>query len=473
MAKQEIGVIGMAVMGQNLALNIESKGFSAAVFNRTASKTEEFAAGTAAGKNILPTYSFEEFANSLQTPRRIILMVKAGEPVDDMIEQVKPFLAKGDILMDGGNSFFLDTERRQKQLEAEGLQYIGMGVSGGEEGARLGPCIMPGGPASAYKHVEPILTKIAAQVDDGPCCAHIGESGAGHYVKMIHNGIEYGIMQAISEAYDMLCRRLLLTPAEASEVFGKWNEEELGGYLMEIATLALSTTDPDTGKALVDVILDKAGQKGTGKWMSQNAFDIGAPVPTIDSAVIARVTSAFKDERVAASKILTGPPDACDTPGCEKKEDCIAAVRDALLATMITSYAQGMAQLRLASAEYGYKLNFAQIAQIWKGGCIIRAKLLEPIKQAYLKTPNLANLLVEPTFAKKIISLQDGWRKTVIAAIKRGVPVLTISSSLAYFDSYRSERLPANMIQALRDIFGAHTYKRLDKEGDFHTEWLK
>jgi len=469
MPKQDIGLIGLAVMGQNLVLNMEDKGFSVSVFNRTASRTEAFAAGPAAGKKIFPTYSIEEFVQSLRMPRRIVLMVKSGPAVDAFIEKLKPLLSKGDIIMDGGNSYFLDTQRRNEELEAAGLQYIGMGVSGGEEGARHGPSIMPGGQKEAYDHCAPILTKIAAQVDDGPCCCYIGPKGAGHYVKMVHNGIEYGIMQAIAETYDILSRLLGLKAPTLSEVFGRWNDGELGGYLMEIATIALGKKDPETGKPMVDIILDKAGQKGTGKWTSQLAFDIGVPVPTIDSATIARILSAFKDERVAASKVLSGPE--VDYSG--KAEELIEAARDALLAAMYCSYAQGMTQLRVASVEYDYNLNLGNIAQIWKGGCIIRSKLLDPIKQAYITDPNLANLLVAPGFSDRIQELQRGLRYTVTAAIGQGVPCLTLGASLAYYDTYRTARVPANMIQALRDIFGAHTYKRVDKDGDFHTEWLK
>ena len=467
MSKQDIGLIGLAVMGQNLVLNMESKGFSVAVFNRTGTKTEKFAAEKAVGKNILPSYSIEEFVNSLSIPRKVMLMVKAGQAVDDFIDRVKPLLSKGDIIIDGGNSFFMDTERRSKELEADGLRYIGTGVSGGEEGALKGPSIMPGGSEDAYRELEPILTKIAAQVD-GPCCTYIGPRGAGHYVKMVHNGIEYGDMQLICEAYYMMKNLLGLGAEELHEVFSEWNRGELNSYLIEITADIFSCTDEETGQPLVELILDKAGQKGTGKWTSQNALDLGVPAPTINAAVTARIMSAYKDERVEAAKILTGPAIAFDGD----KKQMIEAIRNALYASKITSYAQGMALLKAASEEYGYNLNFGEIARIWKGGCIIRAQFLDRIKQAFQRREDLPNLLMDPEFREDVTTRQQDWREVVREAKKQGVPVPAMSASLDYFDSYRREKLPANLIQAQRDYFGAHTYRRIDKEGVFHTEWL-
>ncbi|MBE3070723.1 MAG: NADP-dependent phosphogluconate dehydrogenase [Planctomycetes bacterium] len=468
-SKQQIGVVGLAVMGENLALNIESKGFSVAVYNRTGSKTEAFVKGRGAGRRFVGTQSPAELCAAVETPRRIILMVKSGAPVDEMIAQIRPHLAKGDVLVDGGNSFFQDTERRAADLARDGLLYIGTGVSGGEEGALNGPCIMPGGAPEAYALVRNVLEKIAAQVD-GPCCAYIGPRGAGHYVKMVHNGIEYGMMQCIAEVYDILRTILRLKPAELSHTFGRWNSAELGGYLMEITATCLARTDPETGKPLVDFILDKAGQKGTGKWTSQNAMDLGVAVPTIDMAVEGRILSAFKDERVAASKILKGPK-ISRLPA--NRTQFIRSCRDALYLAVISCYAQGMALMRAASAEYGYDLRLAEIARIWKGGCIIRSKLLDPISGEFRKDPQLANLLVDRRFATILIKRTRPARQVVCAAVKAGVPVLGLSSALGYIDSYRSARLPQNLTQAQRDCFGAHTYQRTDRAGVFHTQWTE
>ena len=468
MSKQKIGLVGLAVMGENLALNIESKGFPIAVFNRTTAKTEAFLAGKAKGKNIVGAKTIEEFVASLEKPRKILLMVKAGQPVDDMIDSIVGHLDKGDLLIDGGNSFFKDTARRGKDLSQKGILYIGTGVSGGEEGALKGPSIMPGGPRQAYQMVEDILTKIAAQVDDGPCCTYIGPGAAGHYVKMVHNGIEYGDMQLICEAYDILKTALGLEAPELSEIFAQWNKGELDSYLIEITAAVLARKDDDTGKPLVDVILDKAGQKGTGKWTSQSALDLGVPTPTINAAVVARTMSAFKDERVAAAKLLSGPT----AKYTGDKDSLIQAVREALYASKITSYAQGMALLREANKEYDWSLNYGQIARIWKGGCIIRAKFLDLIKQAYQRNADLPNLLIDEFFSEAVASRQDNWRMVVKLAVESGIPVPAMSGSLAYFDSYRRERLPANLIQAQRDYFGAHTYERVDKPGSFHTEWM-
>ncbi len=468
MGKQQIGVIGLAVMGKNLALNIESKGFSVSVYNRTREKTEAFLK-EAEGKNITGTYSIEEFVNSLETPRKIIIMVKAGKPVDDTIEQLKPYLSKGDILIDGGNSFFMDTIRRNKELEAQGYRYIGTGISGGEEGALKGPAIMPGGQKDAYDLVAPILTAIAAKVGDDPCCTYIGADGAGHYVKMVHNGIEYGDMQLIGEAYFILKNILGLTADELHKVFAQWNKGELNSYLIEITSDIFTKIDPETGKPLVDVILDKAGQKGTGKWTSQSALDLGISAPTIAEAVFARCISAIKEERVAASKVLRGPAPERFTGN---REEFIESVRRALYASKICSYAQGFALMKAAAKEYNWDLNYGNIAMIFRGGCIIRAQFLHKIKEAYDRQPDLPNLLLDPYFKDIVERYQEDWRKVICTAINNGIAVPALSSALAYFDSYRSEQLPANLLQAQRDYFGAHTYERIDKEGVFHTQWF-
>ncbi len=468
MSKQKIGLVGLAVMGENLALNMERNGFGVAVFNRTTSKTEKFVAGRAKGKNIVGTETIEEFVEALEKPRKIMLMVKAGEPVDTMINSIVGHLEKGDLLIDGGNSFFKDTERRGNALAEKGILYIGTGVSGGEEGALYGPSIMPGGQKEAYEMVEEILTKIAAKTEDGPCCMYIGPGGAGHYVKMVHNGIEYGDMQLICEAYDILKTALGLEAAQLSAIFGQWNKAELDSYLIEITEAVLARIDDETGKPLVDIILDKAGQKGTGKWTSQSSLDLGVPTPTINAAVVARTMSAYKDERVAASELLSGPEIKYEGD----KAELIQAVREALYASKITSYAQGMALLREASKEYGWNLQYGAIAKIWKGGCIIRAKFLDLIKQAYDRNADLPNLLVDKEFSQYVASRGDNWRMVVKLAVDMGIPVPAMSGSLAYFDSYRRARVPANLIQGLRDYFGAHTYERVDRDGSFHTEWM-
>ena len=463
---QQVGLVGLDVMGRSLALNIESKGFTVAVYNRTTAKMDDFLKGPAAGKRIVGCVTIQDLCSSLEKPRRIILMVKAGAPVDDMIAQFRPFLQRGDLLVDGGNSFFPDTERRTLDLAKDGLLYIGTGVSGGEEGALKGPCIMPGGAPEAYALIQAVLEKIAAQVD-GPCCTYIGPRGAGHYVKMVHNGIEYGMMQCIAEMYDVMKTVMRLKAPELSEIFGKWNAAELGGYLMEITTTCLAKIDPDTRKPLVDFILDKAGQKGTGKWTSQNALDLGVAVPSIDMAVEGRILSSFKNERLAAAKILTGPRPK--TPA--GKAAFLKACRDAMYLAVISCYAQGMALMREASKEYKYDLHLDEIARIWKGGCIIRSKLLDPIAAAYKKNPALANLLVDKNFAKIVNARSRGLRKVILTAIESGIPVLGLSAALGYIDSYRAARLPLNLTQAQRDYFGAHTYERTDKPGVFHTIW--
>lgn len=468
MGKQQIGVIGLAVMGKNLALNIESKGFTVSVYNRTREKTDALVK-EAHGKNLIGTYSLEEFVNSLETPRKILIMVKAGKPVDDTIEQLKPYLSKGDILIDGGNSFFGDTIRRNKQLERDGYRFIGTGVSGGEEGALKGPAIMPGGQEDAYRLVEPILTAISAKVEGEPCCTYIGENGAGHYVKMVHNGIEYGDMQLICEAYFLLKNVLNLSEKELHEIFKEWNKGELDSYLIDITQDIFTKYDPKTGKPMVDVILDTAGQKGTGKWTSQSALDLGISTPTITEAVFARCISAIKSERVAASKILKGSAAA---PFKGDRKELIEAVRKALYASKICSYAQGFALMKAAAKEYGWNLDYGKISMIFRGGCIIRAQFLHRIKEAYDINPELANLMLDPYFKNILESYQDEWREVICTAVRCGLPTPAFSSALAYFDSYRSEFLPANLLQAQRDYFGAHTFERVDENGVFHHKWF-
>ncbi len=455
-------------MGQNLVLNINDRGYSVAVYNRTAERTKEFIAGEAAGRDIVPYYEIADFVAGLNRPRKIMLMVKAGQPVDDFIASVLPHLEPGDLLIDGGNSFFPDTIRRNKYLAEKGILYIGTGVSGGEEGARFGPAIMPGGQPEAYELVAPIFTKIAAQVNGEPCCAYIGTDGAGHYVKMVHNGIEYGDMQLISEAYYLMKESLGLSAAELHEVFAEWNRGDLDSYLIEITRDIFARVDEATGKPLVELILDTAGQKGTGKWTSQSALDLGISTPTITEAVFARCISAIKAERVAASKVLRGPRSA-RYRGRDKQE-FIEAIREALYASKICSYAQGFALMR---EEYGWDLKFGEIAKIWRGGCIIRARFLHRITEAYARNSDLANLMLDPFFKDVLEASQEKWRHVVATAAKLGLPAPAFSSALAYFDSYRRGRLPANLIQAQRDYFGAHTYERTDKKGVFHTEWTK
>jgi len=468
MSKQQIGVIGLAVMGKNLALNIESRGYSVSVYNRSSNKTEEFLQ-EAEGKNVVGTYSIEEFVNSLESPRKILIMVKAGAATDATIAQLKPYLEKGDILIDGGNTFFEDTQRRNKELDESGIHFIGTGVSGGEEGALKGPSIMPGGQKEAYDLVEPILKAISAKVDGDACCTYIGPDGAGHYVKMVHNGIEYGDMQLISEAYFLLKNVLGLSAQELHEIFAEWNKGELDSYLIEITADIFTKMDEETGKPLVDLILDTAGQKGTGKWTSQSALDLGVPLPLITESVFARFISAMKDERVKASQILRGP-EAKAYSG--DKQALIESVRKALYMAKICSYAQGFAQMRAASNEYDWNLQYGDIAMIFRGGCIIRAAFLQKIKDAYDREADLANLLLDPYFKEIVEGYQDSLREVLSVAIANGIPTPSLASALAYYDSYRTETLPANLIQAQRDYFGAHTYQRIDKEGIFHTEWM-
>lgn len=469
MTKQQIGVVGMAVMGKNLALNIESRGYSVALFNRTGSKTEAVVEEHP-DLNLKATYTIEDFVDSIEKPRRIILMVKAGAATDATIAELLPHLDKGDVLIDGGNTFFKDTMRRNEELANSGINFIGTGVSGGEEGALKGPSLMPGGQKEAYDLVAPILEKIAAKAEDGePCVTYIGPNGAGHYVKMVHNGIEYGDMQLIAESYDLMQQLLGLSVDELAEVFAEWNKGELDSYLIEITADILTRKDDEgTDKPIVDVILDEAGNKGTGKWTSQSALDLGVPLPLITESVFARYISAYKTERVAASKVLSGPEKAAYTGD---KQELIEKIREALYFSKIMSYAQGFAQLRAASSEYDWKLPFGDIAKIWRAGCIIRARFLQKITDAYEKDPDLANLMLDDYFKEITDKYQQSVREVVALAIQHGVPVPTFSSAIAYYDSYRAERLPANLIQAQRDYFGAHTYNRTDKEGTYHYSW--
>ncbi|MDQ0268172.1 NADP-dependent phosphogluconate dehydrogenase [Cytobacillus purgationiresistens] len=470
MSKQQIGVIGLAVMGKNLAMNIESRGYSVAVFNRSYDKTEEFLKNEAEGKNFVGAKTVEEFVHSLETPRKILLMVKAGAATDATIESLKPYLEEGDILIDGGNTYFEDTIRRNKELASAGFHFIGTGVSGGEEGALKGPSIMPGGKEEAYELVKPIFEAISAKVDGEPCSTYIGPDGAGHYVKMVHNGIEYGDMQLISEAYFILKHVLGLEAEELHEIFAEWNKGELDSYLIEITADIFTKKDEDTGKPLVDVILDTAGQKGTGKWTSQNALDLGVPLPIITESVFARFISAMKEERVKASKVLNGP----EVSAFEgDKAELIEAVRKALYMSKIVSYAQGFAQMRAMSEEKNWDLRYGDIAMIFRGGCIIRAQFLQKIKDAYDHEPELKNLLLDPYFKDIVENYQLALRKVLSIAIERGIPVPSFASAIAYYDSYRTETLPANLLQAQRDYFGAHTYQRVDKEGVFHTNWME
>ncbi len=467
--KADIGVVGLAVMGENLVLNMESKGFTVAVFNRTVEKVDNFVNGRAKGKNILGTRSVEEFVASLEKPRKVMLMVKAGKPVDAFIDQVIPFLEEGDIIIDGGNSHFPDTIRRTEYVESKGLLYIGTGVSGGEEGALLGPSIMPGGSPKAWEFVKPIFQSISAKVEDGtPCCDWVGEDGAGHFVKMVHNGIEYGDMQLITEAYQIMKDLLGMDADEMHEVFKEWNSGELDSYLIEITRDILAYKDED-GKPLVDKILDTAGQKGTGKWTGISALDLGVPLTLIGEAVFGRCLSAQKDERVAASKILNGPKPKFEGD----KKEFIKDLEKALYASKLVSYAQGYVLMKAAAQEFSWNLNNGGIALMWRGGCIIRSVFLGKIKEAFDNNPNLNNLLLDPFFKSKIEEAQESWRKVVATAVINGIWTPALSTALNYFDGFRNDRLPANLLQAQRDYFGAHTYERTDKpRGEFfHTNW--
>lgn len=469
--KHHVGVIGLAVMGENLALNIARNGFAPVVYNRTAARIDEFLAGRAKNADIVGTYTIEEFVASLERPRRILLMVKAGAPVDAVLQELGEFLEPGDIVIDGGNSLFTDTERRAQQATNEGFHFIGMGVSGGEEGALWGPSLMPGGPKEAYDELEPILTAIAAKSDSGPCVTHVGPGGAGHYVKMIHNGIEYGDMQLIAETYDIMRNALNMSAPEIGEVFERWNEGKLQSFLVEITGKVLKYIDPLAGKPLVDVIADQAAQKGTGRWTSQNSYELGTPIPIIDAAVTARSLSSFKAARQEASKVLRGPDPAA--AGVQDPEETISALENALYVAKVASYAQGMNLLRTASETYDWNLNLSELARIWKAGCIIRADLLDPIMKAYGDNPELGNLMLSPYFADDVNSAMPALRSVLGAAISFGIPAPAMSAAVNYFDTIRQTELPANLIQALRDYFGAHTYQRTDREGTFHTEWME
>jgi len=467
-AASRFGVVGMAVMGQNLARNLAHHDVQVAVFNRTAARTREFFEAHGGEGAITPAYSPEELVAAIERPRPILLMVKAGDPVDAAIAELLPLLDQGDILIDGGNSLFTDTRRRSVEVEARGIRYIGTGVSGGETGALEGPSIMPGGTAEAYAVVEPVLTRIAAQVDGTPCCTHIGTDGAGHYVKMVHNGIEYSDMQLIAEAYDLLHHALRLSEAELARIFATWNGGELESYLIEITARVLAKTD-GTGGALVNSILDEAEQKGTGRWTSQNALELGVPLTSITEAVFARMLSARRDERLEASDLLAGPHDKYLGDGAD--HELVDCVRDALYAAKIVSYAQGFDQMVTAAETYGWDLHLGSIATIWRGGCIIRARFLDRIREAYEDHPTLRSLMLAPFFRDALADRQDSWRRVVRDAVDIGVPVPAFSSALAYYDGLRRARGPANLIQGLRDLFGAHTYRRTDREGVFHTRW--
>jgi 6-phosphogluconate dehydrogenase len=471
MSKAHFGLIGLGVMGENLVLNAERNGFSSVVYNRTWAKTEEFLNGRGAGLQIIGAHSLEEFVASLERPRRILMMIKAGQPIDDTIAAISPYLEDGDLLIDGGNSLYTDTERRVKELESKSFGYIGMGVSGGAKGALEGPSMMPGGTKAAYDAIESLVTKMAAQVEDGPCVTYIGPGGAGHFVKTVHNGIEYGIEQILVEAYDLMKRGAGLDGIAMADVFDGWNQlEELSSYLVEITEVCLRTRDPEDGGDLVEKILDVAGQKGTGLWTVISALEMGVPVPTIYASLNGRVMSSMKSERVAAESVLPGP--APHPVQLGEPTEGLPPLRDAVILACIASYAQGMALLVEASKLHDYNLHLSAIAQIWKGGCIIRARLLQRIQDAYDANPGLGNLMVDPWFAEQINRRLPGLRQVVADAAQAGIPVPCLSSTLDYIDSYRTARLPQNLLQAMRDCFGAHTYQRVDRDGAFHTEWL-
>lgn len=467
----KIGLIGLGVMGENLALNIERHGYPIAVYNRTVSKVDDFVNRRGKGKQVIGCHDDKSLVVSLERPRKIILLVKAGDAVDASIANLKPYLEKGDIIIDGGNSHFHDTQRREKELRDAGLFLIGSGVSGGEEGALWGPSLMPGGDKNAYELVRPIWEAIAAKTDDGPCVTYLGPDGAGHYVKMVHNGIEYGDMQLIAEVYDVMRRGLGLQAPEIGEIFDEWNKGILNSFLIEITSKILSVIDPQTNKPLVDLIVDKAGQKGTGKWTGEIALDLGIAVPTIDAALTARILSALKNERILAAKKLAGPKSG-ELGGAEIKK-VVSYLHDALYASKVCSYAQGMALIKSGSDEFKWGVDLSEASRIWKGGCIIRARLLDQIKQAFKRQPDLPNLLVDSEFGSWLGGAQESWRQAVITAVRLGIPVPALSASLAYYDSYRSASLPQNLTQAQRDFFGAHTYERLDKPeaGFIHTDW--
>jgi 6-phosphogluconate dehydrogenase len=469
MTKADIGLIGLAVMGQNLVLNMDDHGYTVAVYNRTTSKVDRFIANEAKDTSVIGVDSLEELVTVLKRPRKIMLMVKAGRPVDVTIKQLAPLLEEGDIIIDGGNSYYKDSTRRVRELQEQGILFVGSGVSGGEEGARYGPSIMPGGAKAAWPHIKPILQGIAAKVEDGtPCCDWLGEEGSGHFVKMVHNGIEYGDMQLINEAYDLMRHALDMPVDEMSEVFANWNEGKLNSYLIEITADILAYRD-EKGESLVEYILDTAGQKGTGKWTATSALEMGTPLTLIGEAVFARFLSALKDERVAAAKELGSPTGKL----AGEKAAFVEDIREALYASKIISYTQGYMLFRAATVDYGWNLAFGSIALMWREGCIIRAAFLDKIKEAYDRNPSLTNLLLDPYFKEQVNNAQDAWRRVVAKAVQLGIPVPAMSSALAFFDGYRRERLPANLLQAQRDYFGAHTYERLDApRGEFfHTDW--
>ncbi|HEY9793459.1 MAG TPA: NADP-dependent phosphogluconate dehydrogenase [Candidatus Obscuribacterales bacterium] len=469
--KAQVGLVGLGVMGENLVLNMERNGFTVAVYNRTAEKIDAFVNDAAKGKKIIGCKDPKTFCDTLETPRIIILLVKAGAPVDQTIEHLKPYLSKGDIIVDGGNSYFMDTQKREKELKAQGIYFIGSGVSGGEEGALWGPSLMPGGDKQAYEKLKPIWEAIAAKAEDGkPCVTYLGPDGAGHFVKMVHNGIEYGDMQLIAEVYDVMRKVLGMPAREIADVFSDWNKGQLDSFLIEITSQILRVQDPETKKPLVDVILDKAGQKGTGKWTAEQAQELAVPTPTIDAALTARLLSALKDERVRASEHLPGPN---PTSVQVDKQKLLAALADALFASKICSYAQGMALIKAGSVEYKWGIDLAECAAIWRGGCIIRAKMLAQITEAFRKNADLSNLMLYPEFSQWMEKAQNNWRHVISTATQAGVPIPALSGSLAYFDSYRSANLPQNLTQAQRDLFGAHTYERADKPGTgfTHSDW--
>jgi 6-phosphogluconate dehydrogenase len=469
--KANIGMVGLAVMGRNLALNIADHGFRVGVWNLEQPVTDKFVAENGS-ERFVGTKSLAELVAVLERPRRLWVMIKAGKPVDEVLEQLKPLLEPGDIVIDGGNTHFEETRRREADLKKLGINFVGMGVSGGEEGARRGPSLMPGGAPDAWAALKPILESMSAKTDSGPCVTHVGPDGAGHFVKMVHNGIEYGDMQLIAEAYDLLARGVGLSAPEIGEIFTRWNEGPLASFLVELTGKVLAVKDKETGKPLVDLVQDKAGQKGTGKWTAELALDLGVPIPTIGAALDGRGLSSMKDERVAASKKIRGV-----TSG-EKGDDrsnLVDAIHDALLAAKVCSYAQGLQLIRAGSEKYKWNISLKEVARIWKGGCIIRARLLDNIMKALERTPNLPNLLIDEDFEKRLHDAQPGWRRSIVAAVALGIPVPAMSASLAYFDSYRTARLPQNLTQAQRDAFGAHTYERTDKPeaGFVHSEWLK
>ena len=466
MSKAAFGVIGLGTMGRNLALNIESRGISVAVWNRETDWTDTFV-GEQAGRAFTGASSLEALVGAIEAPRRILMMIPAGAPVDEMIGRLRPLLQRGDVLIDGGNSWFEDTARREQALRSEGLHFVGCGVSGGEEGARNGPSLMPGGSSDAWRLLQPVLEAIAAVTDAGPCVTHVGPGGAGHFVKMVHNGIEYADMQLIAESWDLMRRAGGLTAGDTADVFARWNTGPLESFLIELTAQVCRVMDPETGTPLVDVVLDKAGQKGTGRWTMQAALELGIAVPTIGAALDARVLSSLKEERVAAARVLQGP--AASPPAA--REELLRDLHDALYASRVCAYAQGFALIRAASRAYEWNVNLAEIARIWKGGCIIRARLLDPLRQGFATTPDLANALLDTTLAAAIAAAQPAWRRTVALGAQQGIPVPAHATALAYFDSYRSPLLPQNLTQAQRDAFGAHTYERTDRPGKQHSDW--